>query len=97
MTNEVASESLAEAFWAGAQVEVASVEVLMRGVPGGQKKPCGLATVKFNTEEDLSKALDKMDGYLLYGRPLILRRDKFVSDDPNYKPHQDESAAAVKS
>ena len=67
-------------------MEVASVEILMRGVPGGAKKACGLATVKFSSDEDTLKALEKMDGYLLLGRPMIVRSDKFVGDDPNYKP-----------
>lgn len=95
MVHEISSESISEAFWTGCQVEVASVEVLMRGVPGGAKKACGLATVKFSTDEDCQRALEKMDGYLLYNRPMIVRADKFVADDPNYTHKPQQAAAAA--
>mmetsp|Transcript_13524 Transcript_13524/g.28307 ORF Transcript_13524/g.28307 Transcript_13524/m.28307 type:complete len:119 (+) Transcript_13524:53-409(+) len=94
LPHEVSDHFVSDAFYEGAQLEVESVEVLKMGMPHGHKKTCGLAVVKMRTEADVAKAKEKMDGYSVLGRPMIVRDDKFVNDDPNYyhgkpEPEQD--------
>uniref|UniRef100_A0A7R9VC27 RRM domain-containing protein n=1 Tax=Chlamydomonas euryale TaxID=1486919 RepID=A0A7R9VC27_9CHLO len=92
LPHEVSEHFVHDAFYEGAQLEPESVEVLRMGMPHGHKKTCGLAVVKMKSLEDVANARDKLDGRMLLGRPMIIRNDKFVEDDPNYY-HGKESEA----
>merc|ERR1711976_70088 len=72
----LAASSLESAFTAQG-CEVAHVEVLSKG-RGSSKTGAGLAVVTLKTPADKVKAMQVLDGKLLYGRPMVLRDDKFV-------------------
>jgi RNA recognition motif-containing protein len=49
-------------------------------------KNSGLATVVVATSTDVALACRELDGKLLYNRPMIVRKDKFVEDELGYTP-----------
>ncbi len=66
--SQVSSVSISETIYHETQIEAEHVEVLMKGLPGGHKKTCGLAQVKMKTQEDALTVMRKLDGYKLFDR-----------------------------
>uniref|UniRef100_A0A061R732 RRM domain-containing protein n=1 Tax=Tetraselmis sp. GSL018 TaxID=582737 RepID=A0A061R732_9CHLO len=57
--------------------DVTHVELLKKGT-GSLRKGCGLAVVTFADASSKEQAIQKLNGKLLYGRPIILHPSKFV-------------------
>eukprot|EP00192_Tetraselmis_astigmatica_P017030 CAMPEP_0117662434 /NCGR_PEP_ID=MMETSP0804-20121206/8051_1 /TAXON_ID=1074897 /ORGANISM="Tetraselmis astigmatica, Strain CCMP880" /LENGTH=124 /DNA_ID=CAMNT_0005469333 /DNA_START=221 /DNA_END=595 /DNA_ORIENTATION=+ len=68
--------SLEDAFY-DEGLEVAHVELLKKGT-GSATTGCGLAVVTMHSMADKQKALQAMNGKLLFGRPMAVLADKFV-------------------
>mmetsp|Transcript_16402 Transcript_16402/g.35465 ORF Transcript_16402/g.35465 Transcript_16402/m.35465 type:complete len:134 (+) Transcript_16402:163-564(+) len=82
---QVSEHFVIEAFSEGAGLEPSAVEMLKKGLAHGYMKSCGLAAVTMRSEEDAKLAVEKLDGKIVLGRPMIVRADKFVEDDAAYK------------
>eukprot|EP00798_Chlamydomonas_sp_ICE-L_P030527 gene30527-35556_t len=89
---EISEAVVRDAFWEIAEIDPEHVELLKKSLFGGRTKTCGLGVVTLHSEEEVKKAMEKLDGQLVLGRPMIIRLNKFESDDPNYI-HVDASAA----
>ncbi|PNH02879.1 hypothetical protein TSOC_011109, partial [Tetrabaena socialis] len=61
------------------------VELLKKGA-GTRIKSCGLAAVTLKASIDAEQCCKKVDGKLCFGRPMIVRMDKFCGDDLAYLP-----------
>jgi hypothetical protein len=76
-----------------------SVQLLKKG-SFNRCSNSGLACITLAKHSDVERCCDVMDGKAIYGRPMIIRKDKFVSDDPAYdcstaEAHEDRTAAAA--
>ncbi|GFR52691.1 hypothetical protein Agub_g15317 [Astrephomene gubernaculifera] len=65
--------------------DVERIELIKKGA-GSRTKACGLAAVTLKEGTDPDVCCKKMDGKSLFGRPMIVRKDKFCSDDLAYSP-----------
>ncbi|PNW74169.1 hypothetical protein CHLRE_13g588050v5 [Chlamydomonas reinhardtii] len=65
--------------------EVEHIELIKKG-SGTRTKACGLAAVSLPNGLELADVCKKMDGKSCFGRPMIVRLDKFCGDDLAYTP-----------
>mmetsp|Transcript_31322 Transcript_31322/g.79907 ORF Transcript_31322/g.79907 Transcript_31322/m.79907 type:complete len:118 (-) Transcript_31322:1331-1684(-) len=97
LPHSIASVQVEDIFHTLAHVEVHHVELMKKGLPGHVVKTCGLAAVTFNEGADLDRIIQLTDGHDMMGRPLIVRKDKFVEDSAAYvhvdAPHAAAAAA----
>jgi RNA recognition motif-containing protein len=60
-----------------------SVQLLKKG-SFNRCRNSGLACVTITCSGDVQHCCNLMDGKQIYGRPMIVRKDKFEADDPAY-------------
>ncbi|GLC49404.1 hypothetical protein PLESTB_000215600 [Pleodorina starrii] len=65
--------------------DVDHIELIRKGA-GTRTKACGLAAVTLKAGTDREVCCRKMDGKGCFGRPMIVRLDKFCGDDLAYAP-----------
>mmetsp|Transcript_8438 Transcript_8438/g.14466 ORF Transcript_8438/g.14466 Transcript_8438/m.14466 type:complete len:129 (+) Transcript_8438:197-583(+) len=78
----IAAVQLEEAF-AAQGIDLEHAELLKKGT-GASAKTCGLGVVTLKEGECLDACIEKMDGLQFMSRAMIVRKDKFVDDDPDY-------------
>ncbi|GAX73686.1 hypothetical protein CEUSTIGMA_g1137.t1 [Chlamydomonas eustigma] len=84
LPNNISSTTISEYIWNKVGIEVDNVEVLLKAMPGGFKTTCGLAIVLLKNASDARLVRRTLDGHMVLGRPMIIRADKFMADDPSY-------------
>uniref|UniRef100_A0A383W493 RRM domain-containing protein n=1 Tax=Tetradesmus obliquus TaxID=3088 RepID=A0A383W493_TETOB len=92
-----AHEELVQQAFEDEQFAVGSVQLLKKG-SFNRCRNSGLACVTLAKRSDTERCCSVMDGKPLYGRPMIVRKDKFVADDPAYDSctaRDDTTAAAA--
>ncbi len=61
------------------------MELLKKG-HGSHLKTCGLGVVTLkDPQANLDACIEALDGQPLWGRPIIVRKDKFVEDNAAYE------------
>eukprot|EP00879_Flechtneria_rotunda_P004958 GHRR01005233.1.p1 GENE.GHRR01005233.1~~GHRR01005233.1.p1 ORF type:complete len:126 (+),score=37.94 GHRR01005233.1:1998-2375(+) len=68
-------------------IQVAKVQLMKKG-SSNRTHNSGLASVILTAQQDVDKSCKQLDGKPLYGRPVLVRRDKFEADQPGYKDTQ---------
>jgi hypothetical protein len=70
-----------------------SVQLLKKG-SFNRCRNSGLACITLTKSSDVQHCCEVMDGKQVYGRPMIVRKDKFEPDDPAYDSTTAAAAAA---
>ncbi|WIA22754.1 hypothetical protein OEZ86_009711 [Tetradesmus obliquus] len=91
-----AHEKLVQQAFEDEQFAVGSVQLLKKG-SFNRCRNSGLACVTLAKRSDTERCCNVMDGKPIYGRPMIVRKDKFVADDPAYDSStaSDDTTAAA--
>lgn len=82
-----ATRSAVEEVFGDEGIEPARIEFILKG-QDNRKRNSGLATVTLKSVEDAVKACKVVDGKPVFGRPMIIRANRFVEDVSDYK-HSD--------